>query len=278
MSDTDGMPSGRINPATLDVAEKPRGNRRVRNRREPAAELRDQEMAARKRALARPYPPGIMLELAGDGQERWTAPHSDQDLWFLQLADAFATRSQAVISTFLTQLEALCGKSHWDEEAEQWRLDENQFSGALALVSSLKPRNEMEAALAAQMVAIHLLTMKTTAFAIQHEYDTRTAATAGKLARTFALQMQSFDALRRKNRTARQLITVRKDLHQHVHYHRGGQQSEGQPHAPAATIVDECPPLPRSQQRGKPLPLPCNEREGPLSNARGSKRLRCTEG
>ena len=42
----------------------------------------------------------------------------------------------------------------------------------------------MEAALAAKMVAIHLLTMKVTAFAIQHEYDTGTAATAGKLART----------------------------------------------------------------------------------------------
>jgi len=43
------------------------------------------------------------------------------------------------------------GYSHWDDEAKQWRLDENEYSAALSIVNSVKPRNEMEACLAAQM-------------------------------------------------------------------------------------------------------------------------------
>ena len=150
MSERNDLQDGRIDPAKLDVTAKPRRKRRKRDRPEPAAELRSLEKGARWRADARPYPPGIMLEAAGFDNEHWTAPHSDSDLWTLQLADAFGTRSHAVIATFLSQLEALCGNSHWDDEARQWRLDENQFSAALAVVNSVKPRNEMEAALAAQ--------------------------------------------------------------------------------------------------------------------------------
>jgi len=52
-----------------------------------------------------------------------------------RLADAFGTRSHAVIATFMSQLNALCGQSHWDEHARQWRLDENEFSAALAIVN-----------------------------------------------------------------------------------------------------------------------------------------------
>ena len=69
-----------------------------------------------------------MFEPAGYHEETPIAPHSDDSLWSLQLADAFGTRSSAVISTFISQLEALCGRDYRDEDAKQWRLDENQFS------------------------------------------------------------------------------------------------------------------------------------------------------
>jgi hypothetical protein len=264
MSDRNDMQDGRIDPAKLDAAAKPRRKRRKRNRPEPAAELRDWETEADKRAHARSYPPGIMLEPAGFDHEHWTSPHNDDSLWTLQLADAFGTRSRAVISTFLGQLEALCGQSHWDDEAKQWRLDENQFSAALAIVNSVKPRNEMEAALAAQMVAIHLLTMKVSAFAIKHEYDTRTAASAGKLARTFTLQMEALQSLRGKKRTAHQSISVRKELHQHVHYHRGESENDEQPHEPRATIVDQCTALPSPEPSGEAVQVPGAERQGSM--------------
>lgn len=268
MSERKDMQDGRIDPAKLDAAVNPRRRRRKRNRPEPAAELRDWEGAADERAHARSYPPGIMLEPAGYGEEIWTAPHSDDSLWTLQLADAFGTRSRAVISTFLSQLEALCGHSHWDDEAKQWRLDENQFSAALAIVNSVQPRNEMEAALAAQMVAMHLLTMKVSAYAIKHEYDTRTAAAAGKLARTFTLQMEALRSLRGEKRETHQSISVTKELHQHVHYHRGEGESEGQPHEQPATIVDQCTALPSPEPGGESVPLPSRERQDTMPDAR----------
>jgi hypothetical protein len=165
-------------------------------------------------------------------------------------------------------LEALCEPSHWDDEAKQWRLDESQFNAALAVVNGVKPRNEMEAALAAQIVAIHLLTMKVTAFAIRHEYDTRTAATAGKLARTFTLQMETLQSLRGKKRTAHQSIKVTKELHQHVHYHRGEGESEGQAHEREAATVDQCAALPSPEPGGEAVPLPGDEGKRAMQAAR----------
>ena len=262
------MQDGRIDPAKLDVAEKPRRRCRKRNRPEPAAELRDWEKAAEQRAYARPYPPGIMLEPVGRDKEDWTAPHSDPGLWELQLADAFGTRSQAVIATFMGQLEALCDQSYWDETTKQWRLDENQFSAALALVNNVKPRNEMEAALAAQMVAVHLLTMKIAARAITFDYDTRTAAAAGKLARTFTLQLEMLQSLRGRKRTTRQSIKVTKELHQHVHYHRGEGENDGQPHGRPATIVDQCATLPSPEPGGESVSLSGDEGQDKMQTAR----------
>lgn len=268
MSKRNDMQNGRIDPANLDATAKPPRKRRKRDRPEPAAELADWGKGARKRANARPYPPGIMLEPAGFDEEEWTPPHSDSELWSLQLADAFGTRSRAVIGTFLSQLEALCGKSHWDDDAKQWRLDENQFSAALALINSVKPRNEMEAALAAQMVAIHLLTMKVAARALKYDHDTRTAAAAGKLARTFTIQLESLQKLRGRKQTAHQSIRVRKELHQHVHYHRGDGGSGGQPHGPPATTVDQCTALPSPEPGGQSLPLPGHKGKETLQAAR----------
>lgn len=253
--------SGRVDPAKVDIAAKPKRRRRARNRPEPAVELRNWEKAAEARAIARPYPPNVILEPAGANKEQWTPPHSDVGLWTLQLGDAFGTRSFAVIDTFMAQLEALCTQSHFDHEARQWRLDEHEFSAALAIVNSVKPRNELEAALAAQMVAVHLMTMQIAARAIKDLYDTRTAAVAAKLARTFAIQMEALRANRTKNRTVRQSIKVRKDLHQHVHYHdhRGDTESELQPHEPPAHTSDDRATLPSPQPGGEVVPLPSRE-------------------
>jgi hypothetical protein len=262
---------GRIDPASVDMAPKKRRKRKVCNRPDPPQELRTWSTAAEKRAYARPYPPNIMLEPAGFDEEHWTSPHNDVELWGLQLADAFGTRSRSVCNTFLHQLEALCGKNNWDEQAQQWRLDEHEFSAALAIINSLRPRNEMEAAHAAQMVAIHLLSMKMAARAIRYEYDTRTAAAAGKLARTFTAQREAFERLRKPNRTAKQSIKVSRQTHhhQHIHVHRGDSQNDGQPHGRAAAIVDQSVALPGPDETGHELPLSSDEGKASLPRARG---------
>ena len=255
---------GMVHPASLDIAAKPKRKQRARNRPKPAPELDQWAVGAEARALSRPYPPGIILEPAGFDKEHWTPPHNDPDLWGLQLADAFGTRSRAVISTFLAQLAALCGSSHWDEEAKQWRLDENEYSAALAMVNSIKPRNEMEAALAAQIVAIHLLQMKVAARAIKYEYDTKTVAVAGKLARTFTMQLESLQRLRGKQKITRQSIQVTKELHQHVHYHRGSIETNGQPQATSAGRSGELPALPSPDESREIVPLASRRRKARL--------------
>lgn len=252
--------SGRLDPATLDVAKRPR-RRRARNRPDPSPELRAWEVEAEKRAFARPVPPGVMLEPAGMDQEHWTAPHSDNSLWALQLADAFGTRSQAVFVTFMRQLEKLTDKNLWDDDARQWRIDENEFSAALAIINSTKPRNEVEACQAAQMVAVHMLTMKCAAYAIRHEYDSRSAITVAKLANAFSGQVDAMQNLKGKRRTVRQSIKVKKETSYHVHkHHHGGAVGNGrQSHEPrdgdAAEIVDQRSPLRCADEGRKIVPL-----------------------
>jgi len=267
-SEKHAMQSATVDPAKLDAAG-PQGSKdKKRKRPEPAAELRNWEEGADKRAQARPYPPGIMLEPVGLNQEAWTAPHNDESLWTLQLADAFGTRSQSVMATFLRQLEALCGDSFWDDEAKQWRLDEQEFNAALAIVNSVKPKNEMEAAFAAQMVAVHLMTMKVSARALKYDCDTRTAATAAKLAKTFTGQLEALQSMRGEKPETHQTITVKKELHQHVHYHRGEEKSDGQPHERTATVVDQRPALPGSQSSGQAVPLSSRKGQDKMPNAR----------
>ena len=120
--------------------------------------------------------------------------------------------------------------------------------------------------------------MKVAARAIQYDYDTRTAVAAGKLARTFTLQMEALRSMRGRKRATRQSITVRKELHQHVHYHRGEDGNGGQPHERPAAIVDQRPALPSPQPGGEPLPMPGDEGEGAMQAARRGNRLRRTQG
>jgi hypothetical protein len=118
------------------------------------------------------------------------------------------------------------------------------------------------------MAAVHMLTMKVGARAIRYDYDTKSAAAMGKLARTFTMQMQELRAMRGKTRTTRQNIKVSRETHhhQHIHVHRGDGETEGQSHArngdgygkPSPT--DECPALPGADESGRVVPLPRRSR------------------
>ena len=267
--------SGGLDPASLDVTKR-RRRRRARNRPEPSPELRAWEVDAEKRAFARPVPPGVMLEPAGFDEEHWTSPHNDLGLWSLQLADAFGTRSTAVFVTFMHQLERLTGKDYWDEDAKQWRLDENEFSASLAIINSTKPRNEIEACQAAQMVAVHLLTMKVAAYAIRHEYDHRSAITVAKLANAFSGQIAASQSLKGKSRSTRQTIKVTKESHYHDHRHvhtGGGHEIGGRPHererGRTEKTPDQCAALPSSDPGGNVVPLPSDPGSRSMRAARG---------
>ena len=266
----------RLDLDAVDVAKRPR--RIARDRPDPPAELLAWEASAERRMYQRPLPPNIILEPAGFDQEHLTAPHSDLALWTLQLADAFGTRSRAVIDLFLRHLQELCGLGIWDETANQRRMDETELSAILALVNAFRPRNEPEAMLAAQMVATHLLTMKVGARALRYDYDTRTAASFAKLAKAFAAQTEAMQGLKGKRRTARQSIKVTRESHhhQHIHVHKGSTENDGQSQAPrdtgTAETIDHGPLVRRDDTGGKVLPLPMREGPTALPNARRKGR------
>ncbi len=145
----------------------------------------------------------------------------------------------------------------------------------LNMVSSIKPRNEMEAALAAQMVAVHMMTMSVAerCLRVYNCADPHLAAVASKLARTFAMQTDALAKLRGR-KTSRQKITVsyEKHEHQHVHVHRGEEENGSQPHAkdgdaPVATLLGD-------DTSGKALSLSRGERQARVPDARRRQRLR----
>lgn len=134
-------PSSDIDPKAQDVATKFR-RRRNRKQPEPRPELKTGEDRALARALKRPIPPGVMYEYDGRNGEGHYAPtsvHSDLNIWHLQLADAFATRSQSVISAFMDNLQRLCGLE-WDKGIG-WKPNETEMNAALAMVAEANERH-----------------------------------------------------------------------------------------------------------------------------------------
>lgn len=245
-----------IDPKAVDVIEQKRRTRR-RKVPSPPAQVAAGKDRALKRAMARPLSPGVMFEPNGEGY-KVTSPHSDLELWELQLADAFGTRSLSIMRTFLGQLKALVPRA-FDEANGLWKPHETELNAALAMVADVQPRNVREAALAAQMVAVHWMQMRLSAAALNNGgmVMDRDAALASKLARTFTMQLDTLDRIRGKRRTAKQSIKVTKESHQHVHYyaHGGAGETNGQVHDADARPTAQCNALPSPEQSGQVVRL-----------------------
>jgi len=190
----------------------------ARRRKGPLPEsLRPFIDEARERHKARPPSPGVVVTPTEESY-RLEAPHRDLEAWEVQIADAFGTRSYSTICVFLDQLSELCPTT-FDGGGTRGP-DALQLNAVLNIVNGVRPRNEMEAALALQMCAIHLMTMKMAAQGLAHGYvNPRDAAITGKLARTFAQQMDTLNRLR--GRVGKQSIKVRYERHDHRHVHVG---------------------------------------------------------
>lgn len=259
-------PSSDIDPANTTVDPKPKRRRKLRDRPAPLETVKADEKRARSRMMKRPANPGVMLEPKGEG---WmlTAPHSDLALWELQIGDAFGTRSIAVIQIFLRDLKRLAGQA-WDEDLQRWKADETELNAALAMVADIRPSNSIEAALAAQMVAVHWMQMRLTRDALNRGgmIMEKEAALAGKMARTFTMQIEALRGIKGRKRSTTQKITVRKELHQHVHYHhdRGGEGIHGQPHATDANRARELRTLPSPDEERRVVPIASRKRQGAL--------------
>ncbi|MEO8926404.1 MAG: hypothetical protein ABI306_04500 [Caulobacteraceae bacterium] len=164
------------------------------------------------------HPSAEVVSDCVDGHQTIAPAHADREAWEIQLYDAFGTRSAKVIGLFLDQLSHLCRE---DAPNGPWRPNEAELNAMIGMVNGVRPRNEIEAALAAQMVAVHLLTMRSAHHALRHEdwLDPIKAAVVAKLARTFAQQCDTLNRL--KGRVGKQTIRVRYERHDHKHVHVG---------------------------------------------------------
>jgi hypothetical protein len=164
--------------------------------------------------------PGVALRTDEAGQCVDWGPlyKGDDDFWLLQLADAFGTVSGKVIESFVDQLIELSGGQHPDQTT---------VNAAISIIGSYKPKSEGEAMLAAQMVAVHILTMKAAGYAnsASRSYiPEREARLVFRGARTFAEQTDTMARL--KGRKGEQHIHVhyedrRQIVDGDVHVHRG---------------------------------------------------------
>lgn len=261
----------------MDALQRPKRRRKDRAKPDPCNGSLENKDAIKKRLMSLPTSPGVMAESTKDWGWRIAAPHSDSLLWEMQIHEAFGTRSSALAETFLQQLMKLCPED-FDEDCQQWRTNETEWNAILALVADQQPENSMQAAMAAQMAATHLMQIRLSAQALNRggmvmEAD---AALASKLARTFAIQCETMMALQGKVRTSKQSIKVTKETHQHVHYHKhdGGEgaENDAQPDGPRderTQTIEGCASLPRQSERnGKALPSPSDKGQAGLSQAR----------
>lgn len=231
-----------------------------------------------KRHARRHRSPGVAVEVEKVSETGYVvgSPHSDLEAWEAMVCDALGTRSIATAKTFLFQLTELCTQN-WhpseDGQSGEWCPDERELNMILNVVAGIKPKNEMQAALAAQMVAVHLMQMRLSARALGKGYIVpEDAAIAGKLARTFAMQIDALSRLKGKRSSSKQTITVRQEKHvhhhQHAHFDGGGSEIRAQPHeAGGAGEPPKRAPLPCPKQDGEIVPFPSDEGQEGLSAA-----------
>jgi len=143
-----------------------------------------------------------------------SADHPDPHYGQVLLANAFATADDDFLAEVMTQLY---GASTKDSQASEQRLN-----FMVAVIKGIKPQDQLETMLAAQMAAVHSLTMEfASRLANAGDLAWRDSAerTLNKLARTFAVQVE---ALKRYRTGGEQKVTV-----QHVSVSDGGQAIVG---------------------------------------------------
>jgi len=136
-------------------------------------------------------------------------PESEYHLDAETLTEVFGTTDRGFNYGLLRQLRRASPK------------DSDEVEFMLAVIKELKPRNRLEAMLAAQMAAVHMATMTLVGQLAQVEEIAQqdSAATAlTKLSRTFTMQLEALT----RSRTGEQSVTV-----QNVSVGQGGQAIVG---------------------------------------------------
>ena len=162
---------------------------------EPTEKQKEAIAESARRLLNRVEPVELQLETSADGTRRSEGRHSHHDGFVAQLLDTLGTTSSAFASAEVGALEWMTR----GRPAKQGD-DVTPVNAALALVTAIRPENELEAALATQMAGTHALTCELLA---RSKTTDRTdhiqlyGNLAIKLARTFTAQIEALGKMRR---------------------------------------------------------------------------------
>jgi hypothetical protein len=185
---------------------------------------------ARKRTKARAPRLAVHIENREPGKRALYPDHSDEEGHRYRLADAFGTRSLHFVHAMLNGI----GKATEDHSENHGFCpgspDQDAFNAALAIIDGVRPKDEIEAMLAAHMavtnIALLELVARTRGAIAGHPYQgggIKRLDVLGNLTtkfmRTFTMQVE---ALAKKRRKGGQKVTVK-----HVHVHAGGQAVVG---------------------------------------------------
>jgi hypothetical protein len=226
--------------------------------RKPKYQPNAEETAALKKYFLRrgkETAPRMKVENTAQGTSVST-DHPDNQLGNLLLMEALGTADYDFFHGLLLQLSN--GSSRGD------KVDERLLNFMLSVIKGIKPRDQIEIMLAAQMAAIHDAIMTCTerlADAKAIQWQDSAGRTLNKLSRTFATQME---ALTRYRTGGEQKVTV-----QQVSVSEGGQAivgnvtqaaREAAPEqaatAPRLVPFDRRPTMPITEHEGKREPIP----------------------
>jgi len=164
---------------------------------------------------------------------------------------------------------------------------DHQYSATVAALVGIAPKDELEAMMAAQLIAAHNATMECyrRAMIAEQTFEGRreNLAQANKLSRTYATLLE---ALNRHRGKGQQKVTV-----EHVHVHAGGQavvgivapqptqpgggdsvKLEEQPHAKQIAHTPQ-PAMPCPNPEGDALPVACDDQRA-MPDARRQRNRR----
>lgn len=205
--------------------------------------------------------PRLKAIKSGD-RSRLVPDHPDGTTGYILLMEALGTTDLDFLNSVLGQL-ANVGSPGRD-------VDEQGTNFMLSVIKGIRPRDQIEAMLAAQMAAVHTATM-TFARRLGHVENILQQDSAerafNKLARTFTTQME---ALKRYRTGGEQKVTV-----QHVTVGEGGQAIVGnvtQDRREAATDGAATPPLALTKTETAPMPIIEGKTKAPVQNRRISKK------
>ena len=161
-----------------------------------------------------PAAPRLKVSDDSSGATEIAPDHPDPRMGLRLLAEALATTDVSFVVGLISQLA--------DAGTRRRKVDERELNFMLSVVKGAKPKDQMEAMLAAQMAAVHMATME---FArrlanVENIAQQDSAERAfNKLARTFAAQVE---ALKRYRSRGDQTVRV-----EHVTVNEGGQAIVG---------------------------------------------------